>query len=225
MKKFGLIALVVTLGGCRQTKNIALAKNFYDQSLLESNHLNYKRSLQIINESLKLSENPESLAHKAFLLYQLEKFNEAIEIYKKLSKDKKIPSPLKTDVLNNYACSLIQLKRHEEASMVWRELTNDPNYLSPEVAWYNLGHLELIESKSSQEKNAHYKKALHHFAKAIEISREYTDAIFYLAITQIMLGELSEAKHTLIDLISSFPNHKAARNVLEHLTEDSEISF
>ncbi len=214
------------LAGCASKQNHRLSKSLYDQSLFEFKQKNYKKSLQLINDALEKYKSPQALSHKAILLYQLNKHNESLQIFKQLIKDPKIPPSLKPDILNNYACTLLSLNKPEQAKKIWLDLTIDSNYLSPEVAWHNIGMLELLESKkTSSNKTGHYTEAEKAFTEATNISKEYIDALFYLAITKIMLGKTALARQTLIELVTIAPEHTTAKDILTRLDSETTLSW
>lgn len=224
MKQVGFLFLIL-MSACAHKQNRLLSKNLYNQSLFEFKQKNHKKSLQLVNEALEEYKNPQALAHKAILLYELEKYNESLQIFKQLSKDPKLPPSLRPDIMNNYACNLLSVKKNKEAKEIWLDLTTDTNYLSPEVAWHNIGMLELLESKKNASKAIHLQEAKKAFIEAIKISKEYIDALFYLAITDIMLGNIDTATQTLIELIAIAPEHTSAKQILEQIDSQTTLSW
>lgn len=219
------ICIAILLTACAPKQNFRLSKNLYDQSLLEFKQKNLKKSLQLVNEALEKYKTPQALSHKAILLYQIGKPNESAQIFKQVLNDSKLPPSLKPDILNNYACSLLSLNKKLEAKKIWQDLTTDANYLSPEVAWYNIGLLELMDAKNKIPNQSYLEKAEESFTNAINIAKEYIDAMFYLAITQIMLEKNQEGKQTLIELITIAPEHTSAKYILTKLDAETTLNF
>ena len=219
------LILLFLVASCAKKTNYLLSKNLYEQSLLESKNKNFNRALQLVNEAIAKYKNPQAEAQKAILLYQLGKYNESMALFKTLIKDAKISPTIKTDIQNNYACTLLNLNKVSEAKEIWLNLTTQTNYLSPEVAWYNIGLLELLESKKLIDPKKALIEAENAFINALKISKEYIDAQFYLAITQIMLDKKEAARKNLIELITSTPEHTSAQAVLNSLDAETTINW
>ena len=219
------LILLFLVASCAKKTNYLLSKNLYEQSLLEYKNKNYNRALQLVNEAIAKYKSPQAEAQKAILLYQLGKYNESMALFKTLIKDAKISPTIKTDIQNNYACTLLNLNKASEAKEIWLNLTTQTNYLSPEVAWYNIGLLELLESKKLIDPKKALIEAENAFINALKISKEYIDAQFYLAITQIMLDKKEAARKNLIELITSTPEHTSAQAVLNSLDAETTINW
>lgn len=217
-----LIALILLSSCSKKSNDISLAKNYFQQSQIETEENNFSKALQLIDKSIELHCNNEALAHKATLHFQLKQFQESLSLLKKIISDKKTNPNLKSDSINNYACTLFALGQTNEAEINWLTLTYDKHYISPEVAWFNLGLCKLSQfekiNKLNNQRSDLLLKAKEYFINAIQISREYTDAYFYLAITLINLKEYKQAKQILITLLSSCPEHENAKNLLTKIS-------
>jgi len=207
------------LPACSKKKvNNSVAKNYFQQSLIAAEK-NKREALVLIDQSIEAEPTPRAYALKATLLYQTNNYAESLALFEKLMNDKTTPAHLKTDVSNNYACNLLAMGKIDKAKSIWLDLTNNRFYLSPEVAWFNLGLLELasVPEKSeplSTEDKAKLELAEVYFRKAVKINQDYLDGYFYLSITLIRLNKLEEAKQELIHVIGIMPEHQNAQNLL-----------
>jgi tetratricopeptide (TPR) repeat protein len=231
--KFSYLLFLTLLFGCAKQKknNSNEVTNHLKEASIEAEAGNYQRALEITNKAYKIDPSPKIGALKATLLYQLQKFEESLTLFKKIIDDPKTPALTKSDVKNNYACTLLCLNRKEEAKQIWRNLAFDKNYLSPEVAWFNLGLLEFSDGISEQKElnenkkthsKIHFNNSTKFFEKAIEIACNYIDAYFYLAIAQFQLKQFEQAKNNILTILSKVPEHKPAQDILIRI--NSEIS-
>lgn len=215
-----LLFLLFLIVGCSKKKqNIRLAKNYYQQCLLEIEDKNFQKALQLIDKSIESSSTPQSLALKATLFYQIKQFSESLPIFKKILKEKDASPTLKADVTNNLACNYLALGQKEEAKKLWSQLTYDPHYFSPEVAWFNLGLIEFNEAvqENKNEPEAFKRKikeAQKFFSKALAVSTEYVDAYFYLAYTYMHLKEYKKAEQVITSLLNLSPKHEQAKDLI-----------
>lgn len=210
-----LATILVGLTGCgqRRPKQGSLAYNYYHQALVAAEK-NPREALDLIEKSLLEQTIPRALVFKATLLFQVEKYAESVTLFEKIINDKRIPPTLKTDAKNNYACVLIALEKYEQAEQIWRGLTADRHYLSPEVAWLNIGLLKLNQQA--------YRPAAQAFSQALRIANDYVDAYYYLALVLTRLGEWRTARQTVINLLNLVPDHPAATTLLSEI--DSQIA-
>lgn len=217
--------LLLTACGNKKNQKAALAKNYFQQSLIAAEK-NKREALALIDKSLDADPMPRSYALKAMLLYQIGHYQESLGLFEKVINEKATPSHLKTDAYNNYACNLLMVGQTEKAKKTWLDLTNNRYYLSPEVAWFNLGHLELLEftqqprqgelSKAEQEKLI---LAANYFKNAVQINSDYIDGYYYLSIALIYLERLHEAKQALIQIIGIMPEHENAQKLMQDLNQ------
>lgn len=206
-----LLILLFFLSGCSSKKDRSnLAHNYYHQALVAAEK-NPREALDLLEKSLNEQVIPRALIFKATLLFQTKDYAESLTLFEKIIKDKSYPETLQTDALNNYACLLITLNRTEQAEKIWQELINNKHYLSPEVAWFNIGLLNLNRQL--------YNKAAHAFNSAIRIAYDYVDAYYYLTITLMSMGEWELARKTVTELIGQAPEHQAAIELLTQIDQ------
>jgi tetratricopeptide (TPR) repeat protein len=219
MKKIFFLSICLIISSCKKQQNINLAKNLYEQSIVEAEDGNLKNALQIINKSIEMKPSLNSYALKATILYQLKEYQESLPIFQKIISNKKFSATLKTDVMNNYACTLLALNKKEQAKIIWNELVTDKHYLSPEVALFNLGLLEFKESLNNNLDKHNLEKAKDFFSKAINISQEYVDAYFYLSLVLFYLNDLKNAKKVTLSLLGVSPEHEAGKALLNKINQ------
>lgn len=219
-KNFIIITILICfLTACNKKKtNSTVAKNYFQQSLVAAEK-NKREALALVDQSIAAEQTPRAYALKATLLYQTGNYQESLRLFEKLMQDKSTPAHLKTDVSNNYACNLLAVGKNEKAKEIWLGLTTNRYYLSPEVAWFNLGLLELASVPERplpllEEEQKQLEQAEVYFRKAVKINQDYLDGYFYLSITLIRLNKLDEAKQELIHVIGIMPEHQNAQNLL-----------
>lgn len=207
-----LILTCLILSGCntqQKKESKPLAGNYLEQSTLEAKEQNFKKALQLVNQSLNVEETPQALIHKGTLLYQLEKFNESLAIFEKTINMRNIPGPLKSDAKNNYACILNQLGKKEAAQKIWKELADDNNYLTPQVALYNLALLALARGDLEMAEK--------YLLKATYTAIDYVDAFFFLGVTQLHQKRWGAARDSLQTVLSLNSQHQAAQELLDQI--------
>ncbi len=206
-----LLFLSFFLSGCSVKKDRSnLAHNYYQQALVAAEK-NPREALALLEKSLSEQIIPRALIFKATLLFQTKEYAESLTLFEKIIKDKSYPETLQTDALNNYACLLINLNKLDQAEKIWQELINNKHYLSPEVAWFNIGLLNLNRQL--------YNKAAHAFNSAIRIASDYIDAYYYLTVTLMKMQEWELARKTVIELIGQIPEHQSALELLEQIDQ------
>ncbi len=192
--------------------------------MLEAEEKNFKKALQLVDKSIQESPTPQAYALKATLFYQINEFQESVSLFKKIIRDKETPATIKADIMNNYSCALLASGQKEEAKENWRILTKDKNYLSPEVAWFNLGLLDFYEASEKgfipELSKTKLANALKNFSNAVAIASEYIDAYFYLGLTYLKLKDYERAREVVINLITKEPKHEAARLLLEEINKE-----
>ena len=220
MKKLHLIIIIITLlAQCgKQKKNEPLASNLFQQASLEAQHGNPKKALNLIEKSIEYKSTPNALLLKASLLYSIDALNESVALFKKIINDKKTPAAMKADALNNYGSVLYETGEVDQAHEIWSNLGINKDYLSPELAYFNLGVFHLREATTHKEGTDTYLKALglaeRYFQRALSISKHYTDAMFYLGQIYIRRNQLRPARDILIDILLESPNHETAKKLL-----------
>ena len=211
-----LLALLLPSCAHRQQKN-ALAINYFEQASLAVQDQNHKKALQLLNKSLTIQETPQALAFKATILYHLQDFTGSVALFEKIiNQTKDIPPSLKADVKNNYACVLNYMGEKEKAAKIWKDLIKDPDYLTPEVAYFNIGLLALSQNDID--------KALDKLHAATEAAPDYVDAYFYLGIIYMQQGSLTQAKSQFKSILSYAPEHKYAKEFLKKIDYQNSSS-
>lgn len=224
-QKFIILNLLCfLLGACtKKPKNNHLAKNYFQQSVLAAEK-NKREALSLVEQSLKLDPTPRAYALKATLLYQIGKYEESLSLFEKVIKEKSTPLHLKADVSNNYACNLLVLGQIDKAKDVWLELTDNRYYISPEVAWFNLGLLDFGSIPNqpgtlSKPNKLKLEQAVNYFKKAIKLNTDYIDSYYYLSLALVRLNRLEEAKESLIQIIGIMPEHQGAQNLMKAINQ------
>ena len=209
-----ICALSLCLGGCqKQTKadKELQANRFLEQATLAAQEHRYNEAIQAINKSLALKESPQVLALKATWLYRIGNTDASLELFEKILNSPSLSSSLRADTKNNYACVLNQHNEKKKAEQLWQELTKDMDYLTPEVAYFNLGLLAI------SQKN--FMKAIDKFNHAITLTPDYVDAYYYLAIAYFYTRDFEHAHESLERVLSLANQHKAAQALLKKVKE------
>ncbi|KKP24719.1 MAG: hypothetical protein SZ59_C0001G0037 [candidate division TM6 bacterium GW2011_GWF2_28_16] len=202
------------LPSCNKQKNNKLAQNYYKMALVELqdqrdlNNYSYKKALEYVNLALNLNTTPEYLALKATLLLELADENVALEFFDAAlinTKDNK----LKCEILNNKACLQAQigmLSKNENlinsSILIWQDLTKNKDYLTPEVALYNISKVNAY--------NNNYINAKQNLEHAIKLAPNYLDAHYYLALINYNLSDFNAAKREIDSVLFLYPEHKNA---------------
>lgn len=216
-----LLPLLLCACGKKLDKNEPLASNFFQQASLESQHGNPKKALNLVNKSIEHKKTPQAMLLKATLLYTIGSTEESIVLYEQIIHDKKTPRAMASDAKNNYASALYKLGKTQRAQELWEELCIDQDYLSPELAYFNLGiaHFKhaLKQTESESAYNQSLKEAEQNLRQAITISKYYIDALFFLAQIKIRQNKLEEARDILLDVLVESPEHALAEDLLHRL--------
>lgn len=234
-KKIVAIALTATfiLASCvnrRANKKREMARSYLTQASLDITTYNnqndsdsLRKALNNIDESINYYPTIAARGMKATLLFQLGKLPESKKLFEELLKEKKLTKAKRADTLNNYAIVLYQLGQTAAAQQTWRDLINNPHYISPELAYFNLGYVELNEAAHTQAEQKkeiaekHLHNALSYFKSAITISREYIDAYFFTGQTLISLNKIDEARDYFKTILTINPEHTNAISILKSL--------
>jgi len=178
----------------------------YEQSIAQAAKGNMVSALQLINDAIDLSPAWYLQASKANYLYQMHDFTQAAQLFNQVRKRPDISHACYLELSNNYACALQQLEQIKQATALWQEIGNDPAYLTPEAAWFNLG----IIAWQEQELDT----ALNLFDKALSRCPQYIDALFYKALVLHQQQNSKSAKDTLKKLLTMMPEHAPAQMLL-----------
>lgn len=209
MNKYILVLLCgLALSGCGKKNEKKRAAVYHQKSVEhvawaiqqpEQERAFFCKALDAINHALDLDHAPEYFALKGTILFKMGEFVQSERSF--IEALKIIPSgPLRCDVLNNYACLLAQMGRDEQALGIWRMLTLDEFYITPEIALVNQGRVLALKND--------YQKAKEAFLKAISLAPDYVDAHYYLMSLAQQQGELNIAKQAALSALSLAPEHQ-----------------
>ncbi len=243
MKKELLLTLVF-LGGCGGAlhKKKQRAMNHYRQASLEirnyqseNNTSSLHKALNEIDKALEEHATAQSRGLKGTLLLQLGIINQnaqfikdSLPYFEAIMKDRYAPKARKADAQNNYATALYQIGKNVEALTIWNSLTTNPHYISPEVAFFNLGYAELnnalrtayqMPEQSKTEIDKYLEQAATCFRQALAISHEYIDALFFLARAQTSLNQLEDARNSILTILTINPQHELAKEWLKRIEQ------
>lgn len=206
------VALLISLAGCKKQSVQQQAKEQYRlacaQLTGQRSEQDMRRALGLVEDALILNYDVQYEALKATLLIKLGQLEEGNTCFKHAltaTHDASVAAEIK----NNYACSLAQLGHAQEAFMLLKELVHDPHYLTPEVAWVNLGKWYVDHRNIKQAQQC--------FANAAKLEPTYVDAHFYGAIASYGCGQLPTARSQLTTLLSLEPEHQGGRRLLKIL--------
>ena len=215
MKRFSysiVFFLSIVFLGCRKKEvkgNKKLAQNYFKLAYVELSdpHVgiyHYKKALGYVEEALVQDRNAQYLGMKATLLFKLGQNTESLDFYEQAlgcCND----ACLKTEITNNYACLLAQLGDYDKASGLFKFLSIDRYYLTPEVALVNLGKMS-VEKKD-------YKQAQCYFQQAVTMVPSYLDAHFFLAWSAYLNKDVVLAKQEVKTLLYLDPDCKMAHQL------------
>jgi tetratricopeptide (TPR) repeat protein len=214
IKFIPLLILLFCISCSKQKRNIKLAENYYKLALCElsdriDNHFSYKKSLDYINKALQEQKKAEYLALKGTILCEMKFYKESLITLKESLLICQNPY-LKTEILNNYACTLASQGNNKKALSLLQKLTKNQFYLTPEVAHINTGKIYL--------KNRNYKKAQEYFMDAIKLEPDFIDAYYYAGIAAYNLGDKGQARNFCKTLLFITPEHQGAKNLLKNIS-------
>ncbi|MBN1549579.1 tetratricopeptide repeat protein [Candidatus Babeliales bacterium] len=220
-----LLALSCTafIPSCGKKKKRNTAQEHYHNSIRAASTGNIELAITCIDKALVRDKRPQHLALKATLCYQNHDFDTSKKLFEQCLKDKTITVEYAADVSNNYACVLNQIGDRTSAERIWKSLTMNSHYSSPEVAWFNLGlrawndYIILKPTQHKQHAQAALKIAQQRFEKALLLEPNYIDALYCKAQAQIEMKQKAQAKKSLSNLLALTPNHSGARNLIAAL--------
>lgn len=229
------LVVLLFLSGCGGSfaKKKQLASTHFRQASLDvkdyqetRNVSSLRKALNEIDLAVAAQPNAQIFSLKATILLQLGELAQSKAVFERVVNDKKISHARRADARNNYATVLCQLGDVTRAQAIWFDLIGDSRYISPEVAYFNLGYSELNEARKAGYKAGdqstpaaveHVRQAAGHFKNALSISREYVDALFFLGQSHIMLGELGAARDCMMSALTINPSHALAQTVLNQI--------
>jgi len=211
-----MVSIVGVVGGCEKQSNTKLAHAYFKMAFTELGDdadpvAAHKRALVSINKALELQEKAEYYALKATVLFNLGDSALSQTCYQK-ALALQPEQAMRGEIVNNYACLLAHQKQYDQARTMWKGLTKDALYQTPEVAFVNLGRLY------AEEKN--YMAAKESFQNAVHIAPSYLDAQYYLGLMAHKLGDSQLAAKQTKMLLSLEPTHQGAQWLAAQLRLD-----
>ncbi len=201
---------------CGKKKNVKLAQTYYKLALLELNEKEQsarvcKQALGYINKAIEQENNPEYLAFKATLLFQIGQEKEGDLFFQKALQANP-ESRIRAEILNNKACLLAQIgieadqqNKINQAMNTWDKLVENKNYLTPQVA--------LVNQSNVYFKQKNYDQAKDKLLKAIKLDPSYLDAHYYLGVVAYELKDYQLSKNELKTVLFLEPDHYGAKQL------------
>jgi tetratricopeptide (TPR) repeat protein len=199
MNRYLALATLLLFGCTNFKKN----KKNYQQALVEMEEGNNHKAILILEEYLKQKFDPQAAALQASLLFAENNYTEGVKILKKALKYTK-NSNLKYDILNNLACGLMILQNTKEAINIWRNLSQEKLYATPEIAYFNLGFHEF--------RSQNLEHACQYFANCLALQPQYYDARWYLSLCYFYLNDFQKAQKQLEILHNHLPENTTVLN-------------
>ena len=217
LNAFFVLFFIFFIAGCEKQKNNKLAQNYYKMAMEEladiKNGKEYscKRAIDFVDMAINIDEKPEYLAFKATLLFELG-YDEIGENFFDNALSKTKNEKLRCEILNNKACLLAQVGmfNHDNGKVdyafnVWQDLIYNKDYLTPEVAYFNQSKFYIFKNN--------YELAKEKLLRAVEISPNYIDAHYYLALVYHNLSDIQAVKNEIQTVLYLFPEHKSAKRL------------
>jgi len=200
--------------GCGKKPNSKLGGTYYKSCLLELSDKaaepeSLKKALFFIDHALDHEKNPKYLALKASLLFQLGKIKEGDELFNQVLISQIDPG-FKAETLNNYACLLAQQGQAERALLIWSELKDNKDYLTPEVAVFNQSKIYILQNN--------YEKAKDRLQETLFIAPSFLDAHYCLALVAFRLNDFALCKEQVSTILYLEPDHQGAKKLLDSLS-------
>jgi len=215
--KYILFFLIFTQG-CQKQSGQHLAKEKYRlacaQLTGQRSEQDYRRALGYVDQAIAAHYTVEYEALKATLLLKLGDAEEST-IHFQHALASTSDAAVAAEVKNNYACALAQQGHGQDALEIWRQLVRDAHYMTPEVAWVNIGKWHVD--------HRYMKKAHYCFLKAACLEPMYVDAHFYGALASYACGERSSARNQITTLLALEPEHAGARRLLKALGDHGQV--
>lgn len=207
-----ILLFCIFVQGCQKKSIQYQAKEKYrlacSQLTGQRSERDYRQALGFVEEALVCHYAVEYEALKATLLLKLGCADESATSFQH-ALTQAGDTTIAAEVKNNYACALAQQGDDAQAFEIWHHLVRDPHYVTPEVAWVNMGKWH-VDHKDM-------KKAQHCFIQALNLEPTYVDAHFYAALTGYALGQKSFACDQATTLLALEPEHTGARRLLTML--------
>lgn len=221
LNAFFVCFFIFFISGCGKQKNNKLAQNYYKMAMEELSDMkngkeySCKRAIDFVDMAISLDDKPEYLAFKATLLFELG-YDEIGENFFDNALSKTKNEKLRCEILNNKACLLAQVgmfnndnSKVDYAFNTWQDLIYNKDYLTPEVAYFNQSKFYIFKNN--------YELAKEKLLRSIEISPNYIDAHYYLALVYYNLSDIRAAKNEIQTVLYLFPEHKSAKRLQQIL--------
>jgi len=209
------IAVITLLGGCVSAEDIAKrereSEGYYKQGL---SSMDSNQQQAIVSFQRALQSNPDNVDARYALgsIHFLRKeFAEAEREFKRCIE----LMPENGQALNFYGRTLIELKRWPEAVSVLRKTTTLPLYVTPDMAYTNLG--------TALQALGDHDGALRAYQEAIKVDPPTVPrALLYLEVGRIyvMRGENASAREALAQVTALDPEGTAgaeARKLMQKM--------
>jgi tetratricopeptide (TPR) repeat protein len=215
------LIIIFFLSGCaRPKKNKVTA--LVQQASVEAASENFQRALELTTAACELDPEVRYQAMRGTLLYQVGRYQEAVDLLESLLKNISLKKSMRADIMNNLASGYSRLGQQEKALELWQELTSNSAYITPEVAWCNIGLVNLDRAQRALYDKDAYRQALVAFKKALSVSHEYIDALYYAGYTAYAMHDYQQSIIFLEQLIRLAPEHGVAQQLLQ-LTRDAAV--
>lgn len=165
----------------RMLYNLALAQVQDDSCLKGSSCSGLLNLLDQADEQCALGESAVLRGH---ILMRLGKFHKAAHFLKRRIEAEPVGF-LRAELINSYACVLVELKQSDRALKLWRMLAHDDTYQSPESAWYNSGKVYFMRNN--------YQAAQSCFNRSLELVPSYAPSHKVLACMYDDQGDEEQA--------------------------------
>lgn len=160
------------------------ARSSYEQGLKHLNEGRISLGIAALNQAVELDPDEPSF-HNALGVAQLQigKPKEAqAEFERALALDKTY-----AEGYHNLALALAEQQRYQEASVAFRKAISLPLYATPELAYYNLGRLNLYHLNQRRE-------AEEAFRASIKLAPRFAPAYYELGVVLNLQGRKDEAR-------------------------------
>ena len=216
MKNINYFLLLVLLffSACGKKKQKVSADFLHKQSLQVLQHeqageVAWRNALGLLEQALVVDpKKPECWALKGSLLLLLGMPQLSIDAFDRSLQHATMPAK-RAEILNNYACTLAELGREQEAFAKWGEALAIPSYLTPEVVYCNQGQYWLRKNN--------FDNALAAFDRAVNLAAEYSDAHFYRAVALFHLKKYGQAHDAVVTLLAFDPQYQPAQALKSEL--------
>lgn len=212
------LIIIFFLSGCAHQKK-SKAVSLVQQASVEASSEHFQRALELVTAACELDPALRYQAMRGTLLYQVGRYQDAVAVLQNLLDQPTVKNSMRADIMNNLASAYCRLGQSEKALALWHELTTNCAYLTPEVAWHNIGLACLDTAQRALFDTLAYARALDAFKKALTISPEYIDALYYAGYTAYLMHDQTQAMLFLEQLVLLAPEHQIAKQLLQLMSD------